>query len=304
MNLRDEDLNLLIVFEALMQTRSVSKASEHLGLTQPTMSHALSKMRKSFDDPMFIRVKNEMLPTPHASRIAPAVKQVLDLARAEIFRRHTFDPEVSTRSFTLCMSDVAQLAYLPLIVREVRRQAPQVRLKTVSPMAEKLEEGLESGSVDLAVGYFPDVREAGVFQQRLRRSKGYICIASADNSDMARGELDARSFAAMPHVAVRTEGRSQEVIEKAMNEQGIRRNVVVSVPSFLALFGLVPQSDLVAIVSVDLADRFRDLPGLVTHTLPFPSPRVDIIQLWHERYQKDAASQWLRGAVHQALQEA
>ena len=161
MNLNNEDLNLLVVFEAMLETRSVSKASARMGISQPSMSHMLAKMRKSFDDPMFIRVKNEMQPTPRALAVAQPIRQAMELARSEIFQRRSFEPATSTQTFTLRMTDVAEASYLPQVINEVRKQAPQVRLRTVSPISEKLEEGLESGAVDLAIGYFPDLRKPG-----------------------------------------------------------------------------------------------------------------------------------------------
>ena len=120
MKLNEQDLNVLIVFEAILETRSVSKASERLGMSQPYISHALEKMRQSFDDPMFVRVKNEMQPPPLALLIAPPIKQVLDLARSEIFHQHTFNPATSSRTFTLCMTDVAEASYLSHIINAMK----------------------------------------------------------------------------------------------------------------------------------------------------------------------------------------
>ena len=303
MNLQNEDLNLLIVFEAMLETRSVSKASDRLGMSQPSMSHVLGKMRKSFDDPMFIRVKNEMQPTPRALAIALPVKQVLELARSEIFQRHAFQPAVSAQIFTLCMTDVAETSYLPHIINAVRLQAPNTRLRTVSPIAEKLEEGLESGGVDLAIGYFPDLRNAGVFQQRLVRSSGFVCIAAQANPHIGPEGMTLASFARAPHVAVRTEGRSQEVIEQAMKNLGITRQVFLTVPHFLGLMSIIPQTDLIAMIPLDLAPAFEGQEGIHIHPLPFQTPQVEVIQIWHKRYHKDSANQWLRGVVREAMKQ-
>jgi len=304
MNLHNEDLNFLFVFEAMLETRSVSKASDRLGMSQPSMSHVLAKMRKSFDDPMFIRVKNEMQPTPRALAIAQPVKQALELARCEIFKRQTFQPFSSAQTFTLCMTDVAETAYLPQIIHEVRKQAPHLKLRTLSPIAEKVEEGLESGVVDLAIGYFPDLRNAGVFQQRLVRSGGFVCIASADNPHVGPEGLTPSGFACAPHIAVRTEGRSQEVIEQAMKNLGILREVFLTVPHFLGLMSIIPHTDLIAMIPVDLATVFERQKGIRIHPLPFQSPQVEVIQIWHKRYHKDSANQWLRGIVRQVLRQA
>lgn len=301
MNLHNEDLNLLIVFEALLETRSVSKASARLGISQPSMSHILAKMRKSFDDPMFIRIKNAMQPTPRALAIAQPVKQVLELARSEIFQRQDFHPADSAQSFTLCMTDVAETSYLPQIIKEIRRQAPHSKLRTVSPIAEKLEEGLESGAVDLAIGYFPDLRNGGVFQQRLVRSSGFVCIAAENNPHIGPDGMTPEAFASTPHVAVRTEGRSKEVIEQAMKNLGISRNVFLTVPHFLGLMSIIPQTELIAMIPVDLAPSFQRQVGIRIYPLPFQTPQVEVIQIWHKRHHKDSANQWLRGVVRKVL---
>jgi DNA-binding transcriptional LysR family regulator len=303
MNLHEEDLNLLIVYEAMLETRSVSKASARLGMSQPSMSHMLAKMRKSFDDPMFIRVKNEMQPTPRALAMAAPVKQVLELARSEIFRRQDFHPASATQTFTLCMTDVAETSYLPQIINAVRQQAPGARLRTVSPIAEKLEEGLESGAVDLAIGYFPDLRNAGVFQQRLVRSSGFVCIAGATNPHIGPEGMTSAAFTSAPHVAVRTEGRSQEVIEQAMIALGVSRQVVVTVPHFLGLMTIIPRTDLISMIALDLAPAFEPHEGIRIYPLPFPTPQVEVIQIWHKRYHKDSANQWLRGLVRQVMRQ-
>lgn len=126
----DKDLNLLIIFEALMETRSVSKAGERLNLSQPSMSHALSKMRRAFDDPMFVRVKNEMQPTLKALEVAEPVRQALSLARRQIYSRAALDLRTSSRQFTICMTDVGETCYMPMVINAVRNQAPGVRLRT------------------------------------------------------------------------------------------------------------------------------------------------------------------------------
>ncbi|RUP27215.1 MAG: LysR family transcriptional regulator [Curvibacter sp.] len=296
-----EDINLLVVFEALMETRSVSKAGERLHLSQPSMSHALSRMRKAFDDPMFVRVKNEMQPTAKALEVADPIRQALDLVRRQIFSKVTLDLRTSSRLFTICMTDVGETCYLPKVINAVRKQAPYVRLRTVSPIVEKLEEGLESGGVDLAIGYFPDVKNGGVFQQRLLRNSGFMCI-TGNKEFAARGEVDLASFQSAFHIAVRTEGRSQEVIEKTMAGMGITRKVVATIPHYLGLLTIVPQTGLMAIIPIDLAGAFEGKEGIVALPLPFASPSVEVIQIWHRRHHEDPAHRWFRTLVRDTLQ--
>lgn len=301
MNLHEEDLNLLVIFEALMETRSVSKASERLNLSQPSMSNALARLRKAFDDPMFVRVKNTMVPTANALRIAAAVHEVLTLARSGIYLRSTFRPEEATQTFTLCMTDIAEAAYLPRLINAIQAVGTGIRLRTLSPIVEKLEEGLESGTVDLAVGYFPDIKDANVIQQSLLRNRGFVCIVKAGNPFLEKGILTREGFQRAPHAAIRTEGRSQEVIEVALESAGLKRQVIVTLPHFLGLLSIVPNTDLIGIIPSDLLSIFERQPGINIYPLPFESPRVRVVQVWHRRYDQDAANQWLRSVVKDVL---
>lgn len=295
--MRKENLNILSVFEAILETRSVSKASEKLGISQPSMSYTLARMREVFDDPMFIRVGNEMQPTPRAMAIAVPVRQVLEIMRGEIFRAQSFDPATSTQTFTLCMTDVAETSLMPKIVQAVQQAAPHVRLKTVSPMSEKVEKGLESGAVDLAIGYFPDVKAPSLLTRQLVRSGGFVCIAAEDNPHIPKDGLTLSAFTRAPHIAVRIEGRSQEVIEQAMDVLNISRNVVLTIPHFFGLMSLIPRTDMISTVPVALAQAFAGQQGVRVHPLPFDSPRVDVVLVWHRRFQKDPANKWLRELV-------
>ncbi len=301
MNMKKMDLNNLLMFEAILETRSVSKAADRLGISQPSMSHALAKMRQAFDDPVFIRVKNEMQPTPHAKEIEAPIRQALKLARTEIFQSQHFEPTISTKTFTFCMTDIGATAYLPHIIKQIGKLAPSVKIRTVSPIAEKQEEGLESGHVDLAIGYFPDLKKAGVFQQKLLRNSGFVCIANENNPYAKNGVFSLKSFMAAPQVAVRTEGRSMEVIEKAMMKLKISRRVLVTVPHYLSLLSLIPSTDLVAIIPNDLADAFRTQINVKIYPLPFSSPTVEIKQIWHARFHRDSANRWIREIVRGAL---
>lgn len=182
------------------------------------------------------------------------------------------------------MSNVGETCYLLLVINAVRKLKPGIRLRTVSPIAEKLKEGLESGGVDLAIGYFPDFTNGGVFQQRLLRISGFLCI-KGDRVFSARGELDLTSFQTIERIAVRMEGRSQVVIEKAMAVMGVQRNVVITIPHYLGLLNIIPQTGLTAIIPMDLASTFEGKEGIITILLPFASPSVEVIQIWHRHNQ-------------------
>ncbi len=300
---KDIDLNLLYIFEALMETRSVSRASEKLGITQPSMSYALAKMRVAFSDPLFIRVKNEMQPSMRAVEMAAQVSQILNLARGGLYQPASFDPSTCTRVFTLGMTDIGETAYLPHLVEELGKIAPLAKIRTVSPILERREQGLESGAVDLLVGYFPDVKNAEVIQQRLMRTSGFIGVARKGHPAVHQGTLALDDFIRARHIAVRTEGRSQEMVERAMSAAGISRNVVVTVPTYLSLLTVVPATDLISVVPKDFAMAMSHQWNVTPFELPFPCPSVEVLQLWHRRSHEDAAFRWLRDMMRRLFQQ-
>ncbi len=304
MNIEKMDMNLLLAFEAMYETKSVTKASERLGVSQPSMSHVLGKMREAFGDPLFVRVKNEMQPTPRAVSISGPIHQALELARNQIFRRETFVPAQESRTFTLCMTDLGAACYLPRIVNAVAKEAPQIKIRAVSPVIEHQTESLESGAMDLAIGYFPDITTAGVFQQHLLSNTGFLCIASSRNPYLEKEGCTMEAFLRIPHVSVRSEGRSQEVIEQAMSRLGISRQIMLTVPHYLSLLTLVANTDLMAIIPNDLEPAFKAQKNITVHPLPFPSPYVEIKQIWHQKFHFDAANRWIREQVRKALSKA
>jgi DNA-binding transcriptional LysR family regulator len=186
MDSTDLDLNLLTVFDALYETTSVTLASRTVGLSQPAMSYSLGKLRATFDDPLFIHIDNKMQPTPRALGMAPQIKRVLDIVQGELLSFAAFDAALSTRQYRFCMSDIGEAYFLPPLVRRIWKESPQASVRTQSLSPSDLTAALEVGSVDLAVGYFPDLRKGGFYQQQLFEST-FMCVASRDNPALRDG---------------------------------------------------------------------------------------------------------------------
>ncbi len=201
------------------------------------------------------------------------------------------------------MTDLGAACYLPRIVNAVAQEAPGVRIRSIAPSIEHQTESLESGAVDLAIGYFPDITTAEVFQQHLLSNTGYICIANTRNPYLKKDGCTLDAFLKIPHVSVRSEGRSQEVIEQAMERLGISRRITLTVPHYLSLLTLVANTDLMAIIPNDLELAFTAQKNIAVHPVPFPSPHVEIKQIWHQKFHFDPANQWIRETVRQALKK-
>jgi DNA-binding transcriptional LysR family regulator len=300
MDSTDLDLNLLTVFDALYETKSVTLASKKVGLSQPAMSYSLGKLRATFDDPLFIRIDNKMQPTPRALGMAPQIRRVLDIVRGELLSFAAFDAALSTRQYQFCMSDIGEAYFLPPLVRRIWKESPHATVRTQSLSPADLTVALEDGSVDLAVGYFPDLRKGGFYQQQLFESS-FMCIASKDNPALRAG-CGMAAYRAAAHVTVQFEGRSEEFIDRHLNRLKLTRRVVLAVPHFMTLAEIIPQTGLIATVPKEVALQLAKSPDIATHELPFAPPRFALKQFWHKRNHEDPASQWLRGIVRSTFQ--
>ena len=297
MDIRSLDLNLLVVFDAMAEHRSVSRAAEAVGLSQPAMSAALARLRVLFGDPLFVRTGASMQPTPRAAALAPAIRRVVETVRNEVLQSGAFDPATTDRTFGIVTPDIGEARFLPPLLARLADAAPAAGLRTLSMPRHAAAEALESGQAELAIGYFPDLHKAGFFRQKLF-ANGYVCIVRAGHPSIGRG-MTREQYLAAPHAVVRPEGR-EHLLEEVLAAQGVKRRVVLEIAHFMTLLPVIAASDLVATVPRDLAEVLMRHAGLHLFDLPFASPAIDVHQFWHRRFHKDPANVWLRGVV-QAL---
>jgi len=296
MDIREVDLNLLVLFDTMARVRSVNKAAEAMGLSQSATSGALARLREVFGDPLFVRTAAQMEPTPRALELAPVVHRVVQTIQSEILQQRRFDPAQAQRSFTILTPDIGEVAFLPGVLRRLRAEAPGVRLHAVSRPRLAAADALERGEADLAVGFFPDLQKAGYFQQALFPSS-YACIVCARNPDVGE-RLTLKQYLAEHHVVVRPDGR-EHLLDRFLEMKGWHRHVALELSHFMSLLALLPGSDLVATVPQDIATVVgRHIP-LRQVALPFQPPQLQIQQFWHRRMQSDPANRWLRGVFHE-----
>ncbi len=294
MELKDIDLNLLVVFNQLLAERKVSKVAENLGLGQPAVSNALARLRRLFDDELFLRTASGMQPTPFAEQLAESVGYALGMIHGAVNARHAFDPATSQRSFTVGMTDIGEIYFLPQLMQRIGELAPGVAISTVRNTAVNLKDAMEAGQVDLAIGLLPQLK-AGFFQRRLFE-QDYVCL-------MRRGHrLDQRrlrlaDFFAAEHVAIVSAGTGHGQVDEILDKHSPQRRVKLKVPHFVAIGHILQSTDLIATVPERLAERMAAPFGLTHLPHPVKLPRIAINLFWHAKYHKDPASQWLRTLV-------
>lgn len=289
------DLNLLRTLDALWRHRHLGRAAEELKVSQPALSHALKRLRDQLGDPLFVKTQSGMQPSARAVELAPVVQALLATVREHVIVAPEFDARMSSRCFTLAMSDIGEITFLPALLAELVYLAPGVDVVTVSMSPRDLNGALQRSEVDLVIGFFPDIDGTDVFQQRLF-SHGFACLVSAANP-LAKTALTADSFMAQPHAVVHTESRTHDIVEQYLREHGIRRRQLLRCPHFLGIPNVIAATNLIATVNESIANVLAGNQQLVVKEAPFAFPRYDVKQYWHRGQHEDPGNRWLRGVV-------
>ncbi|MFY7871214.1 MAG: LysR family transcriptional regulator [Limnohabitans sp.] len=301
MELARLDLNLLLVFHHLLREQRVSAVARTLGMSQPAVSSALGRLRTSLGDELFLRTQRGMAPTPYALQLAGPVAAALDGLQQALQVRASFDPARSTRRFTVAMTDVGEMYFLPVLVDQLSQQAPQVTLEVVSVMQAGLREDMASGRVDLALGLLPQL-QSGFFQQALFRQP-YVCLMRRSHPLAGKPRLSLNAFSAAEHVRVLAAGTGHGRVDEALERQGLQRRIRLTVPHYVALGDVLGHSDLIATVPERFAQRVLRPFGLTTRPLPLQVEGSAIHQFWHSRLHRDPGHQWLRARIAQCFGE-
>jgi DNA-binding transcriptional LysR family regulator len=296
MKLRDLDLNLLLVFESILRTGSVTLAAEEVGLTQPSMSNALTRLREHLGDQLFVRARGGMQPTVLAQALAPPVTHALAELRAAIEGERRFDPLSSERDFRICMTEVAQRVFLPKLMSCLQAEAPRVRITTVDLHPDATQIALASGDLDLAVGYFENVPN-DFYSQRIFQET-YVAMLRTGHSAIRGGVLDVDSYLRAAHIVYLPAAASHHTLEAVLDRQfaklGTKRKIGLRAAHSMGLSSIVAATDLVLTIPSRLGQAFAHLVDVQLCPVPLSLPPIEIKQYWHSRTHKDAGNQWLR----------
>lgn len=290
-NLAKVDLNLLVVFDALLAERHVTRAAAKIGLTQPATSHALKRLRVLFDDPLFVRSSHGMLPTPAALEAEPAIRSVLAQISDVLHTERSFAPARSDRQFVLGLSDYAALVLLPRLTARLDAEAPGVTLLIRSTSHTIGHAMLDDGSVELIAGNFPapppHVREELLYEE------DFLCACRDDHAAVA-DPPDLDRYLALRHLHVSTKGRTHSYVDAALAEKGLTRHVAATVGHFLMAPVLAGSSTLVATEPRRLLEALADRLALKLFEPPVDIPTFEVVQAWHARHEADPGHVWLR----------
>ena len=291
--MKNLDIRVLAILRELQRTANVSHAAQNLGLSQSAVSMSLARLRRHFNDPLFVRTSRGMEPTPYAQGLFRELQEASDKLESALGHRPSFDPATSDRMFHLVTADLSQITILPPLARRLAEIAPSVRidLKLLSAGLPRL---LESGEADLAVANIPQMG-AGFCQQRFFASE-YYCAVRAGHPRIL-GPLTLEQFQKENHISVTTYGIGYESLERALQSKKIRRSIGMRLPSFFGIGEIIAATDYLAILPGWFSQILSENRGLRICPVPFSIPGYEVTLTWHERYTRDPGHQWLRATL-------
>ena len=283
------DLNLLRVFFAIWDLRSLTAAGDRLGLTQPAISHALRRLRERFGDPLFVRVANRMLPTDAAVRLHEPLDQAFELLNRTLQSGIVFDPRVTERTFRVAMSDIAEVYLLPRLITELSRISPFIRVHIVPLVPESLVSSMRSGEIDLAIGAISmsdkDLVSIDIVKDR------YICLVRA-NHPIAKSKLTRSNFSKLRFFFARTTSTVYQLAEQWLADEAVRPQIAVR-GHFTTAPEIVRHSDLAAIFPRMLALDLHRAKDFRLLDLPFELPPMEVKVHSHSRFANDTGIKWM-----------
>ncbi|MBV7573274.1 LysR family transcriptional regulator [Pseudomonas sp. PDM32] len=293
-DIRKFDLNLLPILEALLIHQNVSRAADELEMSQSAVSAALGRLRVLLGDDLLVRTGRGMRPTARALELKATVSLVLDQVRDELMSSESFNPAESTRSIILGLSEVGCFVLGARITKRVRTEAPNIQLKLTTLSTEVVEDALERGGADLALGPF-ECHRSTVFQRRLYE-RHYVCLA-AKGSTYCHEKMTLAQFAQAPQLVVKSPSRVHEVISQELAEHGHTSANTMEIPSFLHAPMMLETGEFISVVPGQLADVFTAHWDLQIIDAPMVLPLRTIRLFWHRRSNTDHAIRWLRNMI-------
>jgi DNA-binding transcriptional LysR family regulator len=287
-------LRELRVLDALLRERSITRTAETMETTQPAVSKILRHLREQFSDPLFVRNGQAMQPTAKALDIADRLRVLLAAADNLRSAASEFDPATSGRLFSLLLTDVGMIIFLPPLIARVATIAPGVSVRAVPLDARQFEHRLETGAADLAFGAFP--KAARYLRRQRLYFDGYSSVVRKRHPRAAKA-ASRPVFLAERHILVtgsETGHAAHRTAQRVLSAAIAPAHVLLRVPSFIAGAIVAAETDGVATLPTNLARRLAGPLGLAAFETPIALPRIEIAQFWHERYHRDAGHQWLR----------
>jgi DNA-binding transcriptional LysR family regulator len=294
------DLNLLPIFVALMEERSVTRAAERLGMTQPALSNALSRLRTTLQDQLFIRERYGIQPTQTALELAPVIAEALARLDDAVLGQQAFNPGKAERLLTIAPNGYVEFVLVPAIVARLGQVAPGISLRLTPYSNDLVETGIVSGTTALVLGRIIDPPDNLVVQHLM--DDGLACVVRADHPEI-RDRITRGQFERLKHVNVVPPGRMRAGLFQALAQQELKREVAISVTNFFAVAEMVAVTDYCATLPKLICSRLAHDPRLKVLPPPVELGTFPVDMAWHVRYRHDPAHRWLRSLIGEVATE-
>ncbi len=293
------DARILVLFDEIYRTQSMTRAAAQLDLSQPTASIWLAKLRHEWHDPLFVRTSTGMRPTPRADALIGPVREALALLRRLSGDTPGFDPTSAFRNFRICMTDASHVTMLPRLLAMMRASGSEVRLDAL-PISAATAHMLESGDADLALGFVPGLG-AGFYAQQLYM-QDFICLVNAKHPRIG-STFTGRAYREEAHIGILSSA-SYPMLQSALKSQRINRRVQLELPGFLGVTAIVSSTDLIATVPRIIGEELARAGSVRVFPCPVKVPSFPVKQYWHTRYHHDPGIRWLRDVCAKLFMQA
>jgi DNA-binding transcriptional LysR family regulator len=294
MNLTGIDLNLLVVFDALMTEGQVTRAGEKLGLSQPATSNALARLRNLTKDDLFIRNSGKLQPTPVAIALAQQIQPALSQIQIALSMAQPFDPLTSDRVFSIGMSDYVEFVLLPRLLEKLETIAPHVKIQVRSGDRQQLLARLDKGEIDLMCGLFPD--KIAWHEQQFLFAERFVCVCRRDHPSIG-DTLSLEEYVNADHLLVSVQEDMVGRVDCLLAQQNLTRNIAVSTPHFLVTPSILARTDLIVTLVERVAQEFAPTLNLKILPCPLPLQGFSVFMRWHQSMRDRVANSWLRAAI-------
>ncbi|GGH91868.1 LysR family transcriptional regulator [Pseudomonas fluvialis] len=297
MNLNKVDLNLFIVFDAIYSEANLTRAGQIVGITQPAVSNALARLRETFNDPLFVRTAQGMVPTPMAQNIIGPVRNALQLLRVSVQESRTFNPQQANKTYRISMTDLSEAVILPPLFQRLRRQAPLVSIESMLARRRETTKELAAGRLDFAVdaplNTDPQVRHVKLMEDR------YVC-ALRPGHPLARERISLDDYLSLSHIHISSRRNGLGYVDLALGKMGLQRRIALRSQHYLMASSVLQQTDMAMTVPERFARRHQ------MHVLDLPVNGVANLEThlyWHESTDQDPANRWMREQIIEIAQQ-
>ena len=296
MNLNKVDLNLFIVFDAIYTEANLTRAGQIVGITQPAVSNALARLRETFNDPLFVRTAQGMVPTPMAQNIIGPVRNALQLLRVSVQESRTFNPLQANKTFRISMTDLTEAVVLPPLFQRLRRLAPNVKIESMLAKRRETTKELAAGRLDFAMdaplNTDPQVRHVKLLEDR------YVC-AMRRGHPLAKDKLSVEEYLSLSHNHISSRRSGLGMVDLALGKMGQQRKIALRSQHYMMATQVIQQTDM----AVTVPERFARRHDLHQIPLPVDIPPLETHIYWHESTDQDPANRWMREQMIEIAQQ-